>query len=195
METTAEILREVFSQYAKMPDKKKHKDAKGSVARLIQRYSDMLSAAVADVGDELIPAMENFLQDEYWEKSNFPIHGFRSQYRRFLPSAPKPTEAETASKPKSGKPAYQPRETHQPDSHRIDEFRAGTGAEAVRRKREALDMLHTAKSPLAASLIAEIGFKLTPEMYPAVESWHDRAVQEYKRVMKREPVVITEAVA
>jgi hypothetical protein len=56
-------------------------------------------------------------------------------------------------------------------------------------------MLRAAKSPLAASLIAEIGFKLTPEMYPTVESWHDRAVQEYKRVMRREPVVITEAVA
>ena len=200
---TTDVLTQIFIKYAKVPEKKRDAKCKGSASRLMQNWGDRIKSVVDEVGEEALVAMDNFIRDEYWLAKGLPLPAFKSQFRKYLsseePESEEQSEIQTSAKPArksqaSSGSSYQPSQFAYTDHHPIAVFSLQDQSGAILRKREALDILQQVGGDLEAEGRAEIGFKIDPSMYSAVEEWHSKALQAYKSIKNRDYPVLTEPI-
>ena len=194
------VLERIFSDYAKLPEKNKHKDFHGSASKLMSKHGDFLRPLADDLGEELYESFQAFLADSYWQQYGYPIYAFKKQHNKYLSSKSSAiqTAAKTATpsrhvpKPKTWLMPNSGAKVEPTNDPTMAVFRAETGCHAVRRKGEALCLLRQVNAALAASCVEEIGKRLEPGMYGRVEYWHTVAVDEFKKKFGQDPVIITE---
>jgi hypothetical protein len=199
--SNSDVLAEIFVIYNRIPEKKRDAKCKGSASRLFQNWADKFKGIVEDVGEEALVAMENFLQDEYWQAKGFPLPAFKSQYKKYLSSQEPEDQSEIQTKPKSspkappsGDRGYAANSFAYTDHHPIAFVQPPDATGAILRKREALDILQHIGGDLEANCRAEIGSKIDDSMHQLVESWHQRACAAYRESRNRDYPIQTEPI-
>ena len=182
------VIQSTLAEYIKIPSRNRRE--KGSLGQIFKKFGDRLAGPAEDVGEELVEAMKNYIQDEFWITKELPIEGFLKQYTRFLPKS----EGQGLPQRKSGPFDRREEESAGANVAPLAVFQGLDDSGAIRRKREALDALGRSGDPVFDDCVAEIGCKIDVSMYDRIEHWHQYALKAYYQKYKQNYPVITEPI-
>lgn len=199
--TSHEVVQSIFSTYAKLPNNIKDHRQKGSAVQLFKKFGDLLIKTVADDGEVAVAAFTSFIQDEYWKSQGWPFFAFAKQYNEFLirGDGEGPEKSNDASTPRKNAkfstfnkrptPGFPVKFENEPAQRFIPIYKADSTAKARHKRDETLTLLQSANSSLFDACMDELYGPITDDILSKIDSWHEKAVVEFKQKLKREPVV------